>query len=263
MKVVIFCGGLGTADATEIDSAPKPMMTIGDRPVLWHVMRYYAHFGHNEFILCLGYGAASVKEYFLNYEETSSNDFVLAQGRPGRRAAPVRHLRVAHQLRRHRHRHRDRGAAAQGPALPRGRRDLPGQLRRRADRRADGPHRRRTSSPRTPLPACWPCRRRRRSTSSTSGTDDRVSRVHAGVRPVRVGQRWILRPPAGRLRRPEPGEDLVTDAFARLADQGKLAAVRYNGFWAPMDTLKERSDAGGPAPPWRVPPGSCGRRRRW
>ena len=68
MKVVLFCGGLGHADARRRpDSLPKPMMTIGNRPVLWHVMRYYAHFGHTEFILCLGYGAKAVKDYFLNY----------------------------------------------------------------------------------------------------------------------------------------------------------------------------------------------------
>src|SRR5512144_3103561 len=83
MKVVLFCGGLGLRMRSGEDSAPKPMMTIGDRPVLWHVMRYYAHFGYKEFILCLGYGAASVKDYFLRYEETRSNDFVLAEG--GRR----------------------------------------------------------------------------------------------------------------------------------------------------------------------------------
>src|SRR5690349_6686484 len=62
------------------ESLPKPMMPIGHRPVLWHVMRYYAHFGHTEFILCLGYGAHSVKEYFLDYRETGSNDFVLTKG---------------------------------------------------------------------------------------------------------------------------------------------------------------------------------------
>ena len=61
-------------------SLPKPMTPIGSRPVLWHVMRYYAHFGHKDFILCLGYGAQAVKDYFLNYRETTSNDFVLRQG---------------------------------------------------------------------------------------------------------------------------------------------------------------------------------------
>src|SRR5947208_13929943 len=60
--------------------APKPMAMIGDRPLLWHVMRYYAHFGHTDFVLCLGYGAAAVKEYFLRYDETLSNDFTLVGG---------------------------------------------------------------------------------------------------------------------------------------------------------------------------------------
>src|SRR5690242_14775077 len=83
MKVVLFCGGLGLRMRSGEDSAPKPMMTIGHRPVLWHVMRYYAHFGYKDFILCLGYGAVSVKDYFLNYQEARSNDFVLSEG--GRR----------------------------------------------------------------------------------------------------------------------------------------------------------------------------------
>ena len=61
-------------------SLPKPMMPIGSRPVLWHIMRYFAHFGHTEFILCLGHGANAVKDYFLDYRETASNDFVLTKG---------------------------------------------------------------------------------------------------------------------------------------------------------------------------------------
>src|ERR1700754_1420710 len=80
MKVVIFCGGFGLRMRSGVDSAPKPMMTIGDRPLLWHVMRYYAHFGHTEFILCLGYGASAVKDFFLTYDETGSNDVVLSAG---------------------------------------------------------------------------------------------------------------------------------------------------------------------------------------
>ena len=56
------------------------MAMIGDRPLMWHVMRYYAHFGHTDFVLCLGYGASYVKDFFLNYDETRSNDFVLEGG---------------------------------------------------------------------------------------------------------------------------------------------------------------------------------------
>lgn len=62
------------------DSIPKPMVPIGSRPVLWHLMKYYAHFGHTEFIVCLGYQGAVIKDYFLRYNETVSNDFVLSQG---------------------------------------------------------------------------------------------------------------------------------------------------------------------------------------
>src|SRR6478672_10220241 len=80
MKVVIFCGGLGMRLRTDSQSLPKPMTPIGNRPLLWHVMRYYAHFGHTEFILCLGYGAGAVKEYFLRYDEAQSNDFTLVGG---------------------------------------------------------------------------------------------------------------------------------------------------------------------------------------
>ena len=80
MKVVLFCGGLGMRIRADNESLPKPMTPIGDRPILWHIMRYYAHFGHTEFILCLGFGAAVVKDYFLNYRETISNDFVLSRG---------------------------------------------------------------------------------------------------------------------------------------------------------------------------------------
>src|SRR5689334_15583245 len=80
MKVVLFCGGLGMRMREGPASAPKPMNMIGDRPLLWHVMRYYAHFGHTDFILCLGYGASAVKDYFIHYDETQSNDFVLENG---------------------------------------------------------------------------------------------------------------------------------------------------------------------------------------
>jgi glucose-1-phosphate cytidylyltransferase len=80
MKVVLFCGGLGTRIREYPEPVPKPMVTIGYRPILWHVMKYYAHFGHKDFILCLGYKADVVKEYFLKYDECVSNNFVLRNG---------------------------------------------------------------------------------------------------------------------------------------------------------------------------------------
>jgi glucose-1-phosphate cytidylyltransferase len=79
MKVVLFCGGLGLR-IRDSEDIPKPMVQIGYRPILWHVMKYYAHFGHKDFILCLGYRADVVKNYFVNYNECVSNDFVLSGG---------------------------------------------------------------------------------------------------------------------------------------------------------------------------------------
>lgn len=80
MKVVLFCGGLGLRLRDYSEHIPKPMVPIGYRPILWHVMRYFAHFGHKEFILCLGYRGDLIKQYFLNYNECLSNDFVLSKG---------------------------------------------------------------------------------------------------------------------------------------------------------------------------------------
>jgi glucose-1-phosphate cytidylyltransferase len=80
MKVVLFCGGLGTRLKEHSDTIPKPMVEIGYRPLMWHLMRYYAHFGHKEFILCLGYRGDYIKKYFLNYVEWLSNDFVIRKG---------------------------------------------------------------------------------------------------------------------------------------------------------------------------------------
>ena len=70
MKVVLFCGGFGMRMRDGVTNAPKPMAMVGDRPLLWHVMRYYAHYGHTDFVLCLGYGASAVKDFFLSYDET-------------------------------------------------------------------------------------------------------------------------------------------------------------------------------------------------
>jgi glucose-1-phosphate cytidylyltransferase len=79
-KVVLFCGGRGLRLREFQEPIPKPMVPIGYRPILWHVMRYYAHFGHRRFVLCLGHRADVIKEYFLRYNEALSNDFVLRAG---------------------------------------------------------------------------------------------------------------------------------------------------------------------------------------
>lgn len=80
MKVVLFCGGVGTRLKEYSETIPKPMVDIGYRPIIWHLMKYYAYYGHTDFILCLGYKGDYIKNYFLNYDECLSNDFVLSNG---------------------------------------------------------------------------------------------------------------------------------------------------------------------------------------
>jgi glucose-1-phosphate cytidylyltransferase len=239
MKVVIFCGGLGLRMRADLDSAPKPMMTIGERPVLWHVMRYYAHFGHNEFILCLGHGAASVKQYFLRYEETQSNDFVMAKGGQDLRLlqSDISEWRISfvdtgfetligERLRRVRPYLEDDDIflANYGDVLT----DAP------MDRIVDGFI---ASDATASLLAVPP-----QASFHVVDLDDR-DRV-GGVRSVSELPLWVnggyfvLRQDVFDVLHKD--EDLVTDAFPRLAARGKLAAYRYDGFWAPMDTLKER-----------------------
>lgn len=80
MKVVLFCGGLGLRIRDYSESIPKPLIPLGSRPMLWHVMKYYSHFGHKDFILCLGYQGEAIKKFFLNYDECLSNDFTYSEG---------------------------------------------------------------------------------------------------------------------------------------------------------------------------------------
>ena len=130
MKVVLFCGGLGMRMREYSETIPKPMVPIGYRPILWHLMKYYAHFGHKDFILCLGYRGDSIKEYFLDYKEWLSNDFVLSGGGPTWsccRATSTTGASPSSTPGSRQHRRAARG----GAAAPRGRGRLPRQLQRR------------------------------------------------------------------------------------------------------------------------------------
>ena len=79
MKIVLFCGGLGTRIRDYSENIPKPMVPVGNHPILWHVMQYYSQYGHHEFILCLGYKANIVKNYFMNYKIAESIDCVISE----------------------------------------------------------------------------------------------------------------------------------------------------------------------------------------
>lgn len=224
---------------TAANDAPKPMQPVGDRPVLWHVMRYYAHFGHTEFILCLGYGAQAVKDYFLHYSETASNDFVLARG--GEHVelfdSDISDWRITfvdtgidtaigERLRRVRPFLEDDDVflANYGDVLTDAPMDLVQQLLLDSD--AVGS-----------LLAVKP-----QDSFHVVGitSEGRLS----GITPVadmsmRInGGYFVLR--QGIFDYLNEDEDLVMDACRRAAADGRMLAVPYDGFWAPMDTLKER-----------------------
>lgn len=241
MKVVLFCGGLGLRMRSGEDLRPKPMMTIGDRPILWHIMRYYAHFGHTEFILCLGYGAQSVKDYFLHYEETASNDFVLSE-----RGARIE--LISHDISDWRITFVDTGINTQiGERLRRVRKYLNGDdvfLAHYGDVLTDAPMNdlvtTLTASDAVgsmlvvPPPASFHVVSFDQETNRIEGFQSAVDL------PLRVnGGFFVLRQAIFDYL--DEGEDLVADACEKAAKEGRMLAIPYEGFWAPMDTLKERA----------------------
>lgn len=240
VKVVLFCGGLGMRMRESGHTAPKPMQTIGHRPVLWHVMRYYAHFGHTDFVLALGHGAQSVKEYFLHYDETASNDFVLRKG--GGEIVPLRSDISDWTIT-----FVDTGIdTAIGERLRRVRPHLGDDevfLANYGDVLTDAPldtivREFVTSDAVGALLAVRP------QDSFHVVELDEASNIR-GFTPVadfhmRInGGYFVLRQEIFDYL--HQGEDLVMDACVRAASVGRMKAVQYDGFWAPMDTLKERA----------------------
>lgn len=241
MKVVLFCGGLGMRMREGAGSAPKPMAMIGDRPLLWHVMRYYAHFGHTDFVLCLGYGAAAVKEFFLRYDETLSNDFTLSSG--GRdvqlHSTDITDWKITFI---------DTGLNATiGERLLRVREhvaDEPMFLANYADTLTDAPlsqqvERFQDSGAVVSMLVVPPV-----STHHVVQMDG--SGWVTGVRPVRDLMQWenggyfVMTPKIFDVM--QEGEEMVPDAFARLVPDGRLLAQPYEGFWRAADTFKDRAE---------------------
>jgi len=239
MKVVIFCGGLGMRLREFSEAVPKPMVPVGYRPILWHVMRSYAQQGHKDFILCLGYKADAIKNYFLHYDETISNDFVLADG--GRTvellASDIHDWKITFV---------DTGLHSNiGQRLRRVQPFLAGEemfLANYADGLSD-----------VCLPDMIEFCRARSATACFLGVaptssfhlvqSDPAGRVQTICHIKDVGMRvnggfFVLRREI--FDYVGPGEDLVEEPFRRLAAEGKLVTYRHDGFWACMDTFKER-----------------------
>jgi glucose-1-phosphate cytidylyltransferase len=240
MKVVLFCGGLGMRMRDGVTSGPKPMAMIGDRPLMWHVMRYYAHFGHTDFVLCLGYGASYVKDFFLNYDETRSNDFVL-EGR----ARQVKLFKT--DISDWRITFVDTGLhSAIGERLRRVRRFVDGEemfLANYADVFTDAPlpdmiERFKASSAVVSLLAVPPQSSHHVVDVGDNGLITQVTAVN-DLRQWENGGYFVLRPEI--FDHLYEGEDLVQDALGRLIPQRRVLAYPYKGYWSPADTVKERA----------------------
>lgn len=240
MKVVLFCGGLGMRMRDGVNSAPKPMAMVGERPLLWHVMRYYAHFGHTDFILCLGYGASAVKDFFLHYDETTSNDFVLENGAREVKlfSTDISDWRVTFV---------STGLGSPiGERLRRVRRFVEGEemfMANYADVLTNAPlpemiEQFEASSATASLLAVPP-------QSSHHVVDIGENGLITQVTPMQDLRQWenggyfLLRPEIFDFLNED--EDLVEDAMMRrLVPQGRVLAYPYKGYWSPADTVKER-----------------------
>ncbi|HET6533322.1 MAG TPA: glucose-1-phosphate cytidylyltransferase [Actinoplanes sp.] len=242
MKVVLFCGGLGMRMREGPASAPKPMNMIGDRPLLWHVMRYYAHFGHTEFILCLGYGAAAVKDYFVHYDETQSNDFTLVGG--GRdiemHSTDITDWSISFI---------DTGLHSTiGERLMRVRSLVENEemfLANYADTLTDAPldklieRFRRSPDAVVSMLAVPPVSTHHVVEMSESGEVTGVRAV-ADLMQWENGGYFVMRPTIFDVL--SDGQDMVPHAFDRLVPERRLLAHRHRGFWRAADTFKDRAE---------------------
>ena len=256
MKVVLFCGGQGLRirDAEDI---PKPMVQIGYRPILWHVMKYYAYFGHKDFILCLGYRADAVKNYFLNYSEYVSNDFVLSGG--GKKlslfSSDIEDWKITFA---------DTGVNANiGQRLKAVEKHLEGEEEFLANY-SDG-----LTDLRLPEQlehfheqgkvASFLCVRPNLSyhmVSLEEGNGSLVSGIHAiNNGSVRInGGYFIFKKKIFDYIGQK--EELVNEPFHRLIEEKQLIGYPYDGFWAGMDTFKDKQQLetlwGSGTAPWEV-----------
>ena len=240
MKVVLFCGGMGTRLREYSDNIPKPLVNIGYRTILWHVMKYYAHFGHKDFILCLGYKADKIKDYFLNYKEYISNDFTMSNG--GKdielESSDIHDWRITFV---------DTGIRSNiGERLKAVEKHLKGEemfLANYSDGLTDMPLPSMIDKfTRSGKAASFMCAPPSQSFHIVTIEDeDRVSKIQyvreSGIR-VNAGY-FVFRKEIFDYM--QPGEELVIKPFQRLMEKRLLMAYKSDHFWA-MDTFKEQQE---------------------
>ena len=255
MKVVLFCGGLGMRLRDYSEQIPKPMVNVGHRPIIWHLMKYYAHFGHNDFVLCLGHQAEYIKNYFLKYDECLSNDFVLTDG--GAKLELIRkdiqdwritftdtgpRTNIGGRLRNVRRFVRDEEVFLANYTDNLSDLDLNDMIDQFLA---------------TDALAGFLCVRPNVSyhfvqSNAEGQVSGLVSAQKAGL--WTNGGFFVFRQAIFDYL--EEGEELVEAPFRRLIEAGKLFAYKHEGFWACMDTFKEKQQLDdlvlSGSPPWQV-----------
>jgi glucose-1-phosphate cytidylyltransferase len=255
MKVVLFCGGQGLRMREYSETIPKPMVPIGYRPILWHVMKYYAHHGYRDFILCLGHGGDIIKNYFLNYDECVSNDFLLSKGGKNLQLfnSDIDEWNITFA---------DTGATSNiGQRLKAVEKYLDGEdvfLANYSDGLTDLPLNDQIDQfRRGGKIASFVCVRPNLSfhfiTLNSDGVVKSINDVfHSDIR-VNGGY-FIFRKDIFQYIK--EGEELLYEPFQRLLEREQLLAYKYDGFWAAMDNFKDKQMLDdlfvrGPAP-WQV-----------
>jgi glucose-1-phosphate cytidylyltransferase len=257
MKVVLFCGGFGTRLREASEVIPKPLVDVGNRPILWHLMKYYAHFGHKDFILCLGYKGELIKQFFLDYNSYLYRDFTMEHGgsslSPGESDIADWTIRFV-----------DTGLHANiGQRLLKVRHLLEGEdvfLANYSDQLSN-----------FPLPDLIKFHRKKNMVASFLSAKPAHSFHQLKVDEEGVvtqfgtatdSDSWIN---GGYMVLNqeifdyiEEGDELVEKPFERLIQERRLGSLKYTGFWAAMDTFKDKimfdRMHGGGDRPWEVWP---------
>lgn len=240
MKVVLFCGGLGTRLREHSEIIPKPLVNIGPRPIIWHLMRYYAHFGHKDFIVCLGYRGDAIRDYFLNYNAYLMGDVTLdgSKGIVMPEKSEIADWRITFV---------DTGLHSNiGQRLLRVRKyleDEPMFLANYSDQLSDVPldsyiSEFEKSEATTGFISVQP------SSQSYHCVEHDENGLVSSLEPISEADYWVnggyfaMRPDIFNYI--QEGEEMVEEPFARMAAEKKLWTTRYTGFWKAMDTFKDK-----------------------
>ena len=238
MKVVVLAGGMGTRLAEETEVRPKPMIEIGGRPILWHILKHYAHFGFREFLIALGYRSESIKRFFCDYHELNG-DLTVALGS----GQVERHVKAADDWIVHL---KDTGLeTSTGGRVKRLEPMLSGGtfMLTYGDGVADVDlrellafHRRQGR-----LPRSRPCGRRRDSADwcSTAIWSSSSPKSRKSAKAGSTAASWCSNPRSSSTSTAIERASRI-DALERLASERQLAAFRHERFWQCMDTLRDK-----------------------